>query len=276
MRLPLFSWYTGRSAMRWKGAIPYAESLHPVRAGQHHRLWDLPAQPAERYDILLDSVRRGSTGKTHFTLRGLAPDTSYQIEVRPLGAVRARTETPKRRLDVTAQPFGGGGGRPRPTTPPPCSGPWTTCGAGDCVYFPAGVYRSGALFGHSHMEKYLDKDAVLQGSEKPEAYEPRIRSRFEGTEMEWHAPACSTSARWTTPPGPTAAMSASGARGRIRGGGYALAWNTIQIRKGTGCGISWPPCRTWSRPARARTPSPAGSGAAHQPCPTARTSALRA
>ena len=35
--------------------------------------WDLPAQPAERYDILLDGARRGSTGKTHFTLRGLAP-----------------------------------------------------------------------------------------------------------------------------------------------------------------------------------------------------------
>ena len=48
--------------------------------------WDLPAQPAERYDILLDGAHRGSTGKTHFTLRGLASDTSYQIEVRPPGS----------------------------------------------------------------------------------------------------------------------------------------------------------------------------------------------
>ena len=31
--------------------------------------WDLPAQPSERYEILLDGVPCGSTDKTHFTSR---------------------------------------------------------------------------------------------------------------------------------------------------------------------------------------------------------------
>ena len=130
--------------------------------------WDLPARPAERYEILLDGARRGSTGRTHFTLRGLAPDTSYQIEVRPLGAVRARTESPKRRLDVTAQPFGAAGDGQTDDTAA-LQRALDACGAGDCVYFPAGVYRSGALFGHSDLELYLAEGAVLLGAEEPDA-----------------------------------------------------------------------------------------------------------
>ena len=191
--------------------------------------WDLPARPAPRYDVLVDGVRRGSTGKTHFTLRGLAPDAAYEIEVRPVGRVRACTEPPKRRLDVTAPPFGAVGDGCADDTAA-LQRAFDACGAGDCVYFPAGVYRSGALFGHSDMELYLEKDAVLQGSDRPEDYEPRIRSRFEGTEME----CCASLLNFGTldhAAGPNCQNVRIWGEGTIRGGGYALAWATIQREK---------------------------------------------
>ena len=198
--------------------------------------WELPARPAARYDVFLDGARRGSTGRTHFTLRGLAPDTSYEIEVRPLGRVRARTEAPKRRLDVTAPPFGAAGDGVTDDTAA-LQRAFDACGAGDCVYFPAGVYRSGALFGHSDMELYLDRDAVLQGAAEPEAYAPRIRSRFEGTEMECYASLLNFGTLDHTPwPGPPSSPRRSG------------------------CGNSWPPCRSWSPAVKTKTPSPAGCG----------------
>ena len=191
--------------------------------------WELPARPAARYDVFLDGARRGSTGKTHFTLRGLAPDTSYEIEVRPLGRVRARTEAPKRRLDVTAPPFGAAGDGVTDDTAA-LQRAFDACGAGDCVYFPAGVYRSGALFGHSDMELYLDRDAVLQGAAEPEAYAPRIRSRFEGTEMECYASLLNFG-RLDHAAGPNCRNVRIWGEGTIRGGGYALAWATIQSEK---------------------------------------------
>ena len=191
--------------------------------------WELPARPAARYDVFLDGARRGSTGRTHFTLRGLAPDTSYEIEVRPLGRVRARTEAPKRRLDVTAPPFGAAGDGVTDDTAA-LQRAFDACGVGDCVYFPAGVYRSGALFGHSDMELYLDRDAVLQGAAEPEAYAPRIRSRFEGTEMECYASLLNFG-RLDHAAGPNCRNVRIWGEGTIRGGGYALAWATIQSEK---------------------------------------------
>ena len=57
------------------------------------------------------------------------------------------------------------------------------CPAGGQVYIPAGVFLTGALRLHSDMELYLEKGAVLQGTQEPKDYLPRIRSRFEGLEM---------------------------------------------------------------------------------------------
>ena len=52
------------------------------------------------------------------------------------------------------------------------------CPAGGQVYIPAGVFLTGALRLHSDMELYLEKGAVLQGTQEPKDYLPRIRSRF--------------------------------------------------------------------------------------------------
>lgn len=57
---------------------------------------------------------------------------------------------------------------------------------GDTVVFPAGVYRSGALFLKSGIEFRLDAGVELHAVEDDSAY-PVIPSRVGGIEMEWPA-----------------------------------------------------------------------------------------
>ena len=191
--------------------------------------WELPALPPARYEVWLDGARCAETDRTHYTLRGLASATAYQIEVRPVGAVRVTTETPKRRLDVTAAPFGAVGDGLADDTAA-LQRAFDACGPADCVYLPAGTYLCGALFGHSDMELYLDEGAVLQGSARPEAYLPRIPSRFEGTEMECYASLLNFG-RLDHGAGPNCRNVRIWGRGTIRGGGYDLAWATIQSER---------------------------------------------
>ena len=187
--------------------------------------WDLPAQPSERYEILLDGVPCGSTDKTHFTLQGLTPRTCYAVEVRPVGSIQVVTEGEKRPLDVTAEPWGAVGDGKTDNTAA-LQRVLDACGPEEYVYFPAGVYRTGALFGHSHLEIWLDKDAVLQGSSRPEDYEPRILSRFEGTEMMCYASLLNFGTLDHTA-GPNCEDVRIWGEGTICGGGYDLAWGTI-------------------------------------------------
>ena len=80
------------------------------------------------------------------------------------------------------------------------------------------------------MELYLAEGAVLQGAEEPEAYAPRIRSRFEGAEMECYASLLNFGTLDHTA-GPNCRNVRIWGEGTIRGGGYALAWATIQSEK---------------------------------------------
>lgn len=59
--------------------------------------------------------------------------------------------------------------------------------SGKTVYFPKGIYLTGALFIKSDTHIKLDKDALLLGSTNPEDYLPMIKSRFEGNEMMCYA-----------------------------------------------------------------------------------------
>lgn len=49
---------------------------------------------------------------------------------------------------------------------------------------PEGVFLTGALRLHSDMELYLEEGAVLQGTAEVSDYLPKIKSRFEGIEMD--------------------------------------------------------------------------------------------
>ncbi len=54
---------------------------------------------------------------------------------------------------------------------------------GQRVYFPKGVYLTGALNVHSNTEIYLD-DATIKGTTNPDDYLPLIKSRSEGLSMD--------------------------------------------------------------------------------------------
>lgn len=132
--------------------------------------WEKPpaAGPNERYTISLDGVAAGETNRTHFTFESLSPNTVYIAEVRfqgaVVGTVQVHTEKIRRRLDVRA--FGAAGNGDAMDTAA-LQTAINQCGPEDEVYFPAGIYRTGALQLHSNMALYLDEGAVLQGTDHP-------------------------------------------------------------------------------------------------------------
>lgn len=152
--------------------------------------WEKPAAvgPDVRYNVCLDGSNAGETDRTHFTFENLSPDTEYTADVTldgvAIAAFRFRTEKTRRRLDVHS--FGATGDGVTMDT----SALQTAidqCGPEDEVYLPTGVYRTGALRLHSDMALYLEEGAVLQGTDRPEDYLPRIPSRFEGIEQECYS-----------------------------------------------------------------------------------------
>ena len=191
--------------------------------------WELPPAPPAQYEVLVDGAARAVTTRTHCTIEGLAPDTAYALEVRPVGRATARTEAARRRLDVTAPPFGAVGDGKTDCTAA-LQRALDACGPGDCVWLPAGTYLTGALYGHSDTDLWLAEGAVLQGSADPAAYTPRIRSRFEGIEMDCYASLLNFG-RLDHAAGPNCERVRIRGRGAIRGGGYPLAWATIEAER---------------------------------------------
>jgi len=156
--------------------------------------WKKPENAPEKYEVYINGVQAGTAEKTHYEFTGLKPDTLYQAAVRQvcggkvqeLGEVSLRTLGVKRRIDVTKAPYNAAGDGKNYDTAA-LQGAIDDCGPGECVFLPAGTYRTGALRLHSDMELYLEKGALLQGTDVPEDYLPRIWSRFEGVEQECYS-----------------------------------------------------------------------------------------
>ena len=108
-------------------------------------------------------------------------DARNRDEAKVFGELCLTTEKAGRRIDVTREPYcAAGDGETMDTAA--IQRALDDCGEGETVYFPAGIYLTGALRLHSDMELYLEKGAVLQGTDEPADYMPRIWSRFEGVE----------------------------------------------------------------------------------------------
>ena len=144
---------------------------------------------AKEYRLTLNGVYHGATAKTHYTFANLAPLCTYEIRLEIEGEsadaviLTVTTAAKKTRIDVTRPPYSAvGDGRTVCTEA--LQRALSDCRAGECVYFPAGTYLSGALDVHSDTEIYLDEGATLQGTERATDYLPKIESRFEGTHMQ--------------------------------------------------------------------------------------------
>ena len=106
--------------------------------------WEKAEKAPEQYEILFNGAQCGTTAATHFTWEGLQPDTEYTVEVAGVGAAKVRTRRQIRRLDVTQAPyFAKGDGATLNTAA--IQRAIDDCGAEECVYLPAGVYRTGEI-----------------------------------------------------------------------------------------------------------------------------------
>lgn len=154
--------------------------------------WEKPELflPKDSYKIYLNRELKGIVEKTHYEFAGLDPDTEYTIGIQwthgedeiYFGEVVVKTQKGKRILDITKVPYcASGDGKTLNTQA--IQSAIDRCDRDSMVYIPEGVFLTGSLRLHSNMELYLDRNAVLQGTDCIEDYLPKIPSRFEGTEM---------------------------------------------------------------------------------------------
>ena len=195
--------------------------------------WDQPeGSPAgARYRAVMSDGTVRETNRTHCMFDGLTPETEYTICVEmngeEIGQVRVRTGSTPKRLTVTD--FGAvGDGKTLNTKA--LQAALDACGEGEEVFLPAGTYVTGALRLHSDMKVRLEEGAVLQGTDHPEDYLPKIRSRFEGTEMMCYQSLLNLG-EMDHAAGPNCRNVLIYGGGTIRGGGQPLALNIIEAEK---------------------------------------------
>lgn len=160
--------------------------------------WDKPecVPKGSVYAVKLNGQEIGQTEKTHFTAENLSPEQNYEVCLTLYSGDKVllaevnwgciSTAPVKNRIDITQAPYCAvGDGKTLNTKA--IQQAIDACGSEDVLYIPAGEFLTGALRLHSDMEVYLEKDAVLQGTDRPEDYLPRIWSRFEGTELSCYS-----------------------------------------------------------------------------------------
>lgn len=144
----------------------------------------------EPFRVFLNGREAACTEKTHCTMTGLLPEQVYTV--RAAGPfweseeLAVRTLKRKRRIDITKHPYEAVGDGEKMNTES-IQKAIDDCGEGEAVYIPEGIFMTGALRLHSDMELYLEKGAVLQGTAQVSDYLPKIRSRFEGIEMDCYS-----------------------------------------------------------------------------------------
>ncbi len=196
--------------------------------------WEQPEQsPANaEYMVLLDGRAVCQVRRTHCTLDVLQPDTAYRAQVltggEELGSATVRTlSAPARRLDVTA--FGAVGDGVTLNTKA-LQAAIDACGKDEEVCIPRGTFLTGGLRLHSDMRLYLAEGAVLQGTDNPEDYLPKIPSRFEGTEMMCYQSLLNLG-EMDHQAGPNCRNVLIHGQGVISGGGQSLAMRVIETER---------------------------------------------
>lgn len=197
--------------------------------------WDKPtgADADASYNIFLDGVYTATTDKTHWTLSALQPESTYHAAIfynnTEIVSTTFNTQKVLRQIDVTKEPYCAKGDGLTLNTAS-LQQVFNDCDSDSEVYFPAGIYLTGALDLHSNMNVYFDEGAVLLGSEDPEDYLPRIPSRFEGIEQECYRSLLNAGTLDHTS-GPNCSNILLYGKGTISGGGRSLADQTIELER---------------------------------------------
>lgn len=200
--------------------------------------WDKPYTQEQNlfYEVFLDGKSVKTVDRTHVTLENLQENQNYQMMIQPLpkGLIEplkldVATSKRKRRIDVTAAPYFAKGDGVTLNTKK-LQQAFDDCTAEEVVYFPAGVYMTGALDMHSDMELYLDENAVLQGTDEVKDYLPMRKSRFEGIENESYSSLLNLG-KMNYKGGYTCKNVVIRGKGTISGGGRRLAEKIISLEK---------------------------------------------
>ncbi len=159
--------------------------------------WEYSSLVTQGGYYLIDGAgKQIKTDKTHADFFGLTPNTEYVFLVRlytkdgilaqNIGDLTVRTINEKRKIDVSKAPYNAIGDGNFLNTQA-LQNAIDDCKTGECVFIPDGVFLTGAITLHSGVELRLSKGTILQGTENPSDYLPKVWSRFEGIEMECYA-----------------------------------------------------------------------------------------
>ncbi|MBQ7237128.1 MAG: glycoside hydrolase family 28 protein [Clostridia bacterium] len=201
--------------------------------------WDyVKLSTGEIFKVLLNGVEVGCTRKSHYNISGLTENTKYKIKVEKIsiagklvaviGENEVFTLNTKKRIDVTKPPYNAiPDGKTLNTLA--IQKAINDCKHDECVYFPDGIYLTGALDLKSDLELYLSNDAIVQGSIDEKDYLPKITSRFEGCEELCYRSLLN--AGNINSNGETNCQNITIRGGKIWGGGQKLRINTINAEK---------------------------------------------
>lgn len=193
----------------------------------------------EVFRILLNDVEVARTIKSHYNIYDLTENTKYNIRVEKIsidgklacviGEDEVLTLKTKKRIDVTKEPYNAiPDGKTLNTFA--IQKAINDCKNDECVYFPKGIYLTGALDLKSDLELFLSDDAVLQGSVDEKHYLPKILSRFEGREELCYRSLLNAGV--IDSKGKTNCQNVTIRGGKIFGGGQELRCNIINAEKG--------------------------------------------
>ncbi len=156
--------------------------------------WDRATnyQKGDKYKVEING-EINYANKTHFELFNLKSEQSFLVKVslvdanysvkQFIGEDTFITPKQKNKIDVTKPPYnavGDGVTNNREAL----QKAFDACTENDYIYVPNGVFVTGGLRLHSNSELYVDKDATIQGTFDHNDYLPKIKSRFEGIELD--------------------------------------------------------------------------------------------
>ena len=188
------------------------------------------------YSVVVNGEEVCITDKTFCRIEGLFPATEYKIELiatcsnekKSLGKCCCMTDIEKEIIDVTKAPFYAVGDGITMNTGA-IQKALDSCGKNQKVLIPKGVYLCGGLKVRSNTEIVLEEGAVLQGSENPQDYLPKVWSRFEGIERYAYQSLLNIGELNNTGIVTASNVKIHG-KGIIRGGGFNLLCNTCDIK----------------------------------------------